>query len=115
MQISSRTPDGERNTCPICGMEVWMTPSLDTRDATCPHCGCLLWFDEVPVVTDGTIEQLQLRDKVFGRALQKFGWPITTSATFVCRVPRDDGSRWLEAVETAENWDEFVCLLESDY
>lgn len=111
MQISSRTPDGERNTCTICGMEVWMAPSLDTRDATCPHCGCLLWFDELAEVTDGTVEQLKIRDRVFGLALEKFGWPITTGTSFIGEVPQGNESKWMEAMEAARNWEELAYLL----
>lgn len=50
MVISSRTPEGQPNHCPICGSEVCIEPSLplaDGRacgDAPCPSCGCLLWF-----------------------------------------------------------------------
>jgi anti-sigma B factor antagonist len=46
MSISSRTPDGEANRCPICGNAVCIEPSKDTRDAPCPHCGHLLWFEQ---------------------------------------------------------------------
>ena len=44
MDISSRTPEGSENHCPVCGQFVRMTPSEPTGDAPCPHCGCLLWF-----------------------------------------------------------------------
>lgn len=44
MTISSRTPAGEPNHCPICGSRVIIEPSLDTRDAPCPRCGHLLWW-----------------------------------------------------------------------
>lgn len=43
--ISSRTPEGQPNTCPVCGKQVEIEPSLPTGDAPCPHCGCLLWFE----------------------------------------------------------------------
>jgi DNA-directed RNA polymerase subunit RPC12/RpoP len=72
MVISSRTPEGDQNRCPICGHAVRMEPSIDTRDAPCPHCGHLLWFDTVPagqvVVTDlvrdadaGTLAEVLIR------------------------------------------------------
>jgi DNA-directed RNA polymerase subunit RPC12/RpoP len=48
MTISSRTPEGESNRCPICNHQVRMEPSITTRDAPCPHCGHLLWFDARP-------------------------------------------------------------------
>jgi DNA-directed RNA polymerase subunit RPC12/RpoP len=47
MTISSRTPEGDPNKCPICGHRVRLEPSIDTRDAPCPSCGHLLWFDEI--------------------------------------------------------------------
>ncbi len=42
--ISSRTPEGEPNKCPVCGNEVVVEPSLWFGDAPCPNCGHLLWF-----------------------------------------------------------------------
>jgi hypothetical protein len=44
MEPASRTPEGERNCCPICGNEVRIEPSRPPGDAPCPHCGHLLWF-----------------------------------------------------------------------
>lgn len=44
MNISSRTPDGQFNHCPVCRQEICITPSEPTGDAPCPHCGVLLWF-----------------------------------------------------------------------
>src|SRR5437899_2528662 len=44
MNISSRTPEGRPNRCPVCGKELCIEPSSSTRDAPCPHCGHLLWF-----------------------------------------------------------------------
>jgi acyl carrier protein len=44
MSISSRTPDGEPNRCPICGARVIIQPSLGSGDAPCPRCGHLLWW-----------------------------------------------------------------------
>ena len=46
MIISSRTPEGEPNTCPVCLKELRIDPStMPIRDAPCPHCGHLLRFD----------------------------------------------------------------------
>jgi hypothetical protein len=57
--ISSRTPEGEPNRCPVCGRLVTIEPSrppLDApdgspnhgpADAPCPACGHLLWFYDV--------------------------------------------------------------------
>ncbi len=43
--ISSRTPEGEANHCPVCGEEVQLEPSYPPGDAPCPNCGTLLWFN----------------------------------------------------------------------
>jgi hypothetical protein len=44
--ISSRTPEGSPNECPICGDRVRIEPSILSNDAPCPSCGHLLWFAE---------------------------------------------------------------------
>ena len=44
MIISSRTPEGMPNRCPVCASEVVVEPSLFFGDAPCPSCGTLLWF-----------------------------------------------------------------------
>ena len=44
MRISSRTPEGQPNGCPVCGARVCVEPSRIFGDATCPKCGSLLWF-----------------------------------------------------------------------
>jgi acyl carrier protein len=42
--ISSRTPEGRPNHCPICDTFINLEPSEPSGDAPCPNCGCLLWF-----------------------------------------------------------------------
>jgi acyl carrier protein len=42
--ISSRTPEGSPNTCPVCHNDISVEPSLPSGDAPCPNCGSLLWF-----------------------------------------------------------------------
>jgi hypothetical protein len=44
MLISSRTPEGTPNLCPVCGTHLKIEPSLPPGDAPCPACGHLLWF-----------------------------------------------------------------------
>jgi acyl carrier protein len=44
MTISSRTPEGSFNRCPVCGADVCIEPSVPAGDAPCPNCGHLLWF-----------------------------------------------------------------------
>jgi acyl carrier protein len=42
--ISSRTPEGVPNRCPICDSSLCIEPSQPACDAPCPSCGTLLWF-----------------------------------------------------------------------
>ncbi len=42
--ISSRTPEGQPNHCPVCGSHLTIEPSDPAREAPCPQCGNLLWF-----------------------------------------------------------------------
>ena len=42
--VSSRTPEGAWNRCPVCGADIVIEPSLPSGDAPCPECGHLLWF-----------------------------------------------------------------------
>jgi acyl carrier protein len=42
--ISSRTPEGSPNHCPICDSVIVIEPSQPPGDAPCPQCGALLWF-----------------------------------------------------------------------
>lgn len=58
MTISSRTPEGEPNRCPICGHLVHIKPSRPLRDAPCPYCGHLLIFAE----REGSISAEQGRE-----------------------------------------------------
>jgi acyl carrier protein len=42
--VSSRTPEGRPNRCPVCDGQVCIEPSTPPGDAPCPQCGTLLWF-----------------------------------------------------------------------
>ena len=42
--ISSRTPEGEPNRCPLCGADICLDPSRPPGDAPCNQCGTLVWF-----------------------------------------------------------------------
>ena len=44
MVISSRTPEGRPDRCPVCGSAIEIEPSDPAGDAPCPNCGHLLWF-----------------------------------------------------------------------
>ena len=49
--ISSRTPEGLPNRCPVCKNAVCVEPSQPVGDAPCPVCGALLWFLETDNAT----------------------------------------------------------------
>lgn len=75
MVISSRTPEGYPNRCPLCGNVVCVEPSRPFGDAPCPCCGHLLWFLAI-----GS-EQLfflaeqsdDIRERVFDRLCEELG------------------------------------------
>ncbi len=46
MNISSRTPEGIPNRCPVCGKKLVLKPSGSAGDTRCSHCGHLLWFKD---------------------------------------------------------------------
>jgi acyl carrier protein len=68
--IASRTPEGQPNTCPVCGGVVCIEPSVALSecrysDAPCPNCGTLLWFvrsdGESRIYSTNTIQSLASR------------------------------------------------------
>jgi len=69
MVISSRTPEGVPNHCPVCGNDLRIEPSRPTLDAPCPHCGHLLWFVESKPLA----VRLQMIDYLFLVLEAKFG------------------------------------------
>jgi acyl carrier protein len=46
--VSSRTPEGAPNRCPVCDTDLCIEPSQPPGDAPCPSCGTLLWFSRTP-------------------------------------------------------------------
>lgn len=68
MIITSRTPEGEPNRCPVCGARILLEPSEPTRDAPCPACGHLLWWHERPVPKPNhpTPGKFALFDRILG-------------------------------------------------
>ena len=69
MFISSRTPEGQPNKCPICGHQLRLEPSLQ-RDGTCPRCSCLMWFSESQSLSKGSIEELGQSLVMFQKCVQ---------------------------------------------
>lgn len=66
MLPSSRTPEGQPRSCPVCRTDFAMEPSWPAGDAPCPHCGQLLWFPNPAdaggldfLVGNGVVHELQ--------------------------------------------------------
>ena len=47
-----RTPDGQPNSCPVCGNAITVEPSWPPGDAPCPKCGQLVWYPAVAGMLD---------------------------------------------------------------
>jgi acyl carrier protein len=74
MVISSRTPEGSPNSCPVCGNTVRIEPSI-FGEAPCPCCGHLLWFfvlrgEPVFFLSE---ESMELREQVLARICENLG------------------------------------------
>jgi acyl carrier protein len=100
MTISSRTPEGSPNHCPLCGAYVRIEPSPTTGDAPCPACGNLLWFRKVPsgVWWYDPADVSPLREKLIQIIREKFGGAavaVTDSTSFA----EDVGADSLDLVE----------------
>src|SRR5215831_16885383 len=73
MTISSRTPDGRPNRCPVCRRRLRLSPSWPSADAPCPHCGSLVWFPtaNTPRSTAGPATDPDLTLEEFRRQLEQ--------------------------------------------
>jgi acyl carrier protein len=98
--LSSRTPEGIPNRCPVCRAEVYIEPSQLAGDAPCPGCGTLLWFVDT---SSGTVfyeaeAVAPIREKVYAvinRILGVKRRPLSDSASFF----EDIGANSLDVVE----------------
>jgi acyl carrier protein len=92
--ISSRTPEGEANRCPICAAFVSVEPSRPPGDAPCPACGSLLWFSPTPggVVCFDYALVAPLKDWVLDRVCENLGVnraTVTNATDFRAEVGAD--------------------------
>jgi acyl carrier protein len=73
--ISSRTPGGVPNRCPICNTSICIEPSHPQGDAPCPNCGTLLWFFNTSAGMRFYESKAiaPLRDKVLQRVCEELG------------------------------------------
>ena len=100
MTISSRTPEGQPNHCPVCDSDVCIDPSPLFGDATCPRCGSLLWFLNIQPhshVSERSRSK-SIRDRVIAVVAEQLGVDpdeITENISLV----NDLGADSLDAVE----------------
>ena len=79
MVISSRTPEGRPNLCPVCGSAIKIEPSDPAGDAPCPNCAHLLWFtwddagDIVVIKPTRSILRSEDLDTLTDKASEKHG------------------------------------------
>lgn len=102
MRISSRTPEGEPNHCPICRSEIVIEPSQPFGDAPCPSCGHLLWFIGVGEQYHWfDLESDELREQVL-RLIRAN--PMKASSIIQERLQRDNSERLgnLDSLELVE-------------
>jgi acyl carrier protein len=98
--ISSRTPEGAPNHCPVCDSEIRIEPSQPAFDAPCPKCGTLLWFLKTSACTRiyETEAIAPIRDKIVDRISERLGIPkeqVLRSTSFI----EDVGADSLDIVE----------------
>lgn len=109
MRISSRTPEGSPNHCPVCGSDVRIEPSAPFGDAPCPNCGTLLWFVALP-------EETRLFEHVTSRAIQERVIEIVAERLGVPKEPVAESANIFEEVG-ADSLDvaELVMELEEEF
>jgi hypothetical protein len=114
MTISSRTPEGDPNQCPICGHHVRLEPSIDTRDAPCPHCGHLLWFldDIASKYPDLAMKWLSAKEVVVSASTKRLGPPPEPirMALEGLRTPKFEKVEWNQLL-SVNNWDDVVSMI----
>ena len=107
LTISSRTPEGQPNHCPVCDADVCVDPSPLFGDATCPKCGSLLWFLNVQPHSHvfERSRSRSIRDRVMAMVAEQLGLDptkITENTSFV----NDLGVDSLDMVELVMDLEE---------
>jgi acyl carrier protein len=101
--ISSRTPEGLPNRCPVCRGDVRLAPSAPWGDAPCPKCGALLWF-----VTAGLgnvlVFEYQAAEELRERALEVFAERIGVSKHRLEADPSLIEKSDLDSLDLVELW-----------
>jgi hypothetical protein len=117
MTISSRTPEGDSNRCPICRHSVRLEPSIDTRDAPCPSCGHLLWFhDNVLAPEPGIADKWSAKEAVLTLGVRLFGpAPHSIRAALDRLAPSKFEKVELTTLARAENWPQLLAIIKTGF
>jgi hypothetical protein len=121
MTISSRTPEGDPNQCPICGHRVRLEPSIDTRDAPCSSCGHLLWFsnDITSRHPDLAVKWSEAKELVLKIAAKRLGPPPERVRLALEGLSPDKFDKIkvvlvrLMQLNSLKSWDDLVPLIEA--
>jgi acyl carrier protein len=115
MIISSRTPEGMPNECPVCQKTLCIEPSSPVGDAPCPHCGSLLWFvnltsrirvfsrEEIPLTKRKLIEKLASL-RLSDDSLDRVELVMELEEEFSIMIPEDE----LEKMKTIDDVIDFI-------
>ena len=104
MVVSSRTPEGSPNHCPLCQSNIQIEPSLFFGDAPCPNCGTLLWFIQLSPehVYWFEKEPQELKDRIINRIAKLLGVPPETLEDGKIRLNELDSISTVELVMELE-------------
>ena len=93
--ISSRTPEGEPNRCPLCGADFDLEPSQPSGDAPCPGCGQLLWWFQRRFHLDDLRNELlhRLIDDLAGESLDVVELVMELEEEFDLDIPDEEAEK----------------------
>ncbi len=99
ISISSRTPEGVPNHCPVCDALICIDPSQPPGDAPCPNCGVLLWFIRTSsgVRFHQTEDAAPIRERIAQILCDNLG--VNPDAVRTTSFPEDMGVDSLDVVE----------------
>jgi hypothetical protein len=105
--VSSRTPEGAPNVCPVCHNELKIEPSRPALDGPCPHCGYLLWF-----TAGRSADRRQQTDGVLETASARLGPPSCEMRAAIESVVKvEQLEQMLELSVRCDSWNQLVTNL----
>ena len=98
MTISSRTPEGTPNQCPLCLAFICIEPSDPPGDAPCPNCGHLVWFisSKLEIPAESITRATLIGDELGADSLDLVQLVMEFEAQFSISIPEGE----LEGLKT---------------